>query len=223
MGFFLSLRDLRWSLTVAQNAHALTASNSLVLLTSRAHLFGSCSFSPCSSFFLSFLLSFLLFFSFFLSFFLFFFVLGAGRGNNRSFTTQLLMNIPFQCTYLVTYEVTRRQLNPEGHYKPSAHLIAGGLAGATASAITTPMDVAKTYLNTQELCKGAQVSAELTHTSSRYVMGIVVAWKAIFTELGYSGFFRGITARVVAATPAAAISWSVYEFFKHSLVLVDGF
>lgn len=141
----------------------------------------------------------------------------------RSFTTQLLMNIPFQCTYLVTYEVTRRQLNPEGHYKPSAHLIAGGLAGATASAITTPMDVAKTYLNTQELCKGAQVSAELTHTSSRYVMGIVVAWKAIFTELGYSGFFRGITARVVAATPAAAISWSVYEFFKHSLVLVDGF
>ena len=173
------------------------------------------------SFLSSFLSSFLFFLSFFLSFF--FFVLGAGRGNNRSFTTQLLMNIPFQCTYLVTYEVTRRQLNPEGHYKPSAHLIAGGLAGATASAITTPMDVAKTYLNTQELCKGAQVSAELTHTSSRYVMGIVVAWKAIFTELGYSGFFRGITARVVAATPAAAISWSVYEFFKHSLVLVDGF
>ncbi|EGD78225.1 solute carrier protein [Salpingoeca rosetta] len=138
----------------------------------------------------------------------------------RSFTTQLLMNIPFQCTYLVTYESSRRYLNPTGQYNPTAHLLAGALAGATAAAITTPMDVAKTYLNTQELCKGAQASAELTHTSSRYLMGIVVAWRAIHAELGYAGFFRGVTARVIAATPAAAISWSVYEFFKHSLSLV---
>lgn len=129
------------------------------------------------------------------------------------------MNVPFQCTYLVSYESARRYLNPDGQYNPRAHLIAGGFAGAAASAVTTPMDVAKTYLNTQELCKGAQASAEVTHTSSRYLMGIVVAWRAIHTELGYAGFFRGITARVVAATPAAAISWSVYEFFKHTLVL----
>lgn len=131
------------------------------------------------------------------------------------------MNIPFQCSYLVTYETARKFFNPNGEYNPRAHLISGAMAGATAAALTTPMDVAKTYLNTQELCRGAYASAELTHTSSRYVMGIVVAWKEIYTQLGYVGFFKGISARVIASTPAAAISWSVYEFFKHTLSLVQ--
>lgn len=42
------------------------------------------------------------------------------------------------------------KLNKERKYSPGVHVLAGGAAGAVASAITTPLDVMKTLLNTQE-------------------------------------------------------------------------
>lgn len=42
------------------------------------------------------------------------------------------------------------QLNQERKYNPPVHVVAGGAAGACAAAITTPLDVVKTLLNTQE-------------------------------------------------------------------------
>lgn len=68
----------------------------------------------------------------------------------RSFTTQILMSIPFQITHLITYEVLKDSLNPDSGYNPSSHMIAGAGAGALAAAITNPFDVSKTLLNTQE-------------------------------------------------------------------------
>jgi solute carrier family 25 iron transporter 28/37 len=38
-------------------------------------------------------------------------------------------------------------LNPTGEYSPSTHVMAGGVAGATAAAVTTPLDVAKVSIN----------------------------------------------------------------------------
>src|SRR6266480_3167994 len=43
----------------------------------------------------------------------------------------------------------RKVLTPLGHYVPKSHVIAGGLAGAIAAAATTPLDVAKTLLQTR--------------------------------------------------------------------------
>lgn len=40
--------------------------------------------------------------------------------------------------------------NPEHKYDPATHLIAGGLGGGVASAVTTPLDCIKTVLNTQQ-------------------------------------------------------------------------
>lgn len=42
------------------------------------------------------------------------------------------------------------KLNKERKYSPGVHVLAGGAAGAVASAVTTPLDVMKTLLNTQE-------------------------------------------------------------------------
>eukprot|EP00056_Hartaetosiga_gracilis_P006093 m.92970 g.92970 ORF g.92970 m.92970 type:complete len:312 (-) comp12375_c1_seq1:390-1325(-) len=140
----------------------------------------------------------------------------------RSFSTQMLMNVPFQCAYLVTYETCRKFFNPTGEYHPPTHLVSGGIAGAFAAAITTPMDVAKTYLNTQEACKGAKAGLETQIPPAHRSFSLIVyAFRSIHEAYGMRGFVRGLTARVVASSPAAAISWSVYEFFKHYLLVFD--
>nr|CUU00314.1 hypothetical transcript [Hymenolepis microstoma] len=67
----------------------------------------------------------------------------------RAYFTQLALNVPFQCVHFVTYEFLQRKLNPDKQYKPWTHIVSGGIAGGTAAAITTPLDVCKTVLNTQ--------------------------------------------------------------------------
>eukprot|EP00045_Choanoeca_perplexa_P006317 m.53745 g.53745 ORF g.53745 m.53745 type:complete len:330 (+) comp13579_c0_seq2:366-1355(+) len=134
----------------------------------------------------------------------------------RSFTTSLLMNVPFHSVYLVLYNASRKFLNPEGIYSPATHLLSGGLAGGIAAAATTPLDNCKTLLNTQEQCRGAKVATQ-TVTEGRAFPGFVFAVKSVYHQHGLQGFLRGWSARMLFTAPAGAISWSVYEFFKHFL------
>ncbi|XP_057307584.1 mitoferrin-1-like [Hydractinia symbiolongicarpus] len=140
----------------------------------------------------------------------------------RSFTTTLTMNIPFQCIHFVTYEHMRELLNPEGGYNPRTHLLAGATAGGLAAAVTTPLDVAKTLLNTQEksvvLEKTIKRSKSGKH-NAYFVRGMFNAMGTIYKVRGFGGYFRGLRARVIYQVPSCAISWSVYEFFKHYLSL----
>ena len=128
------------------------------------------------------------------------------RAFYRSFTTQLTMNIPFQSTHFVCYEFMQDLLNKERQYHPLSHMVSGGTAGAVAAAITTPLDVCKTLLNTQERCALSQQNA---------INGMVQAFKTIYQFRGFTGYFQGIRARIVYQVPSTAISWSVYEFFKY--------
>ena len=48
-------------------------------------------------------------------------------------------------------------------------------------------------------------------------MGIVFAAQSIYATAGWQAFTRGWMARLLFTAPAGAISWSVYEFFKHFL------
>lgn len=124
------------------------------------------------------------------------------RAFYRSYTTQLTMNLPFQSIHFMTYEFFQNMLNNERKYNPPVHVVAGGAAGAAASALTTPLDVVKTLLNTQE---------------TGFTKGMKDAIRQIYTMAGPLGFFKGLGARVLYSIPAAAICWSTYEFFKFYL------
>lgn len=122
------------------------------------------------------------------------------------------MTIPFTATQFMAYESISQVLNPQKGYDPTTHCIAGGLAGAFAAGITTPLDVIKTLLQTRGLSSQAEV---------RSVNGLFAAAKIIKREYGWAGFLRGLKPRIVTTMPSTAICWSAYEmakaYFKRSL------
>lgn len=63
-----------------------------------------------------------------------------------SYPTTLLMNIPLSAIQFSVYEGMKSFLNPTGEYSPGTHIVAGGVAGGVAAAVTTPLDVAKVSL-----------------------------------------------------------------------------
>jgi solute carrier family 25 iron transporter 28/37 len=49
------------------------------------------------------------------------------------------------------------------------------------------------------------------------VDGLVQAFRTVYQYQGMSGYFRGMSARVIYQMPSTAISWLVYEFFKYRI------
>lgn len=125
------------------------------------------------------------------------------RAFYRSYTTQLAMNIPFQSIHFMTYEIGQNLTNKEKTYNPRAHIISGGLAGGVAAAVTTPLDVIKTLLNTQQ----------------HRVSNMTEAFKTVYRLSGASGYFKGLQARIIYHVPSAAICWSTYEFMKYTFIM----
>lgn len=123
-----------------------------------------------------------------------------------SYPTTLTMTIPFTAIQFATYESLSKVLNPKKKYDPTAHMVAGGLAGATAAAATTPLDVIKTLLQTRGTSSESRI---------RQCNGLVEASKIIYERHGAGGFLRGLKPRVIAAMPANAICWVCFEGFRH--------
>ncbi|KAI8586820.1 Fe(2+) transporter [Geranomyces variabilis] len=131
-----------------------------------------------------------------------------------SYPTTLMMTVPFQAVHFSTYEYFRKKLNPSGAYDPKTHIASGAMAGAAAAALTNPLDVAKTLLQT----RGA-----VQDSSVRAASGLVQAFKLIHQHHGMKGFAMGIKARVLSHMPATAICWTTYEFLKMFLSKQPGF
>jgi solute carrier family 25 (mitochondrial iron transporter), member 28/37 len=122
-----------------------------------------------------------------------------------SYPTTLTMTVPFTAIQFSTYEYLKRTLNPQNTYSPVTHMIAGGTAGAVAAAATTPLDVAKTLLQTRGTSSDPQI---------RGARGMFDAFKIIWSRDGLRGFSRGLTPRVVTFMPSNALCWLFYEFFS---------
>ncbi|KAG5437117.1 hypothetical protein PCANB_001238 [Pneumocystis canis] len=109
-----------------------------------------------------------------------------------SYPTTLTMTIPFAAMQFMIYESFLDILNPQHVYSPLSHIISGGVAGAAAAAITTPLDVVKTLLQT----RGASSDNEI-----RNCKGLRGAIGIIYEKYGFEGFLRGIRPRIVTAIP----------------------
>ncbi|TNN74294.1 Mitoferrin-1 [Liparis tanakae] len=129
----------------------------------------------------------------------------------RSYSTQLTMNIPFQAVHFITYELMQEQLNPQRLYHPGSHILSGAAAGAISAAITTPLDVCKTLLNTQENVALSSMNI------SGHLSGMANTFRTVYRLGGPAAFFKGAQARIIYQMPSTAIAWSVYEFFKYFL------
>uniref|UniRef100_A0A060T618 ARAD1C16654p n=1 Tax=Blastobotrys adeninivorans TaxID=409370 RepID=A0A060T618_BLAAD len=120
-----------------------------------------------------------------------------------SYPTTLIMNVPFTAVNFVMYETASKILNPKRIHDPLVHCVAGGIAGATAAAITTPLDVIKTLLQTRGYNPNA-TSVNSFYSGAKY----------IYNTSGMNGFLRGLRPRIVANMPSTAICWTSYEMAK---------
>ncbi|WWC93123.1 uncharacterized protein L201_008090 [Kwoniella dendrophila CBS 6074] len=122
-----------------------------------------------------------------------------------SYPTTLTMSVPFTAVQFSAYESLKTIINPDGSYSPITHCTAGGIAGGLAAAVTTPLDVAKTLLQT----RGSNSDPRIRAAKS---MG--EALRIIKDRDGWKGLRRGMLPRVLTVAPSTAISWMSYEFFK---------
>lgn len=131
-----------------------------------------------------------------------------------SYPTTLIMTIPFTAVQFTTYEYFKEVLNPSNTYSPVTHVISGGLAGAVAAASTTPLDVAKTLLQTRGTSTDPQI---------RQARGLIDAMRIIWQRNGLRGFARGWAPRVLTHAPSNALCWLSYEFFSELSIFVSSF
>lgn len=160
------------------------------------------------------------------------------RGFLRSYPTTLGMNIPYAATVVATNESLKEWLNPDGTHDMRTYLLSGAGAGALAAAVTNPLDVVKTRLQTQNLASPVvppSTDARAFSTSARPPVNVQVASFAtqsraapvytgffdavrkIYKAEGATGFMKGLRPRLLMHAPSMAISWGTYEFVKNAL------
>jgi len=137
---------------------------------------------------------------------------GGVRALYAGFSTALTMNAPYAAVYFASYESLKRLIHrwrggtveQTHHAGVATTLMAGGGAGCCAAALSTPLDVVKTRLQTQSDMK-------------RMYSGMMSVLRCVHQEEGWRGFTRGIGPRVLYNSTSAAIAWCTYEQVKRLL------
>lgn len=132
---------------------------------------------------------------------------GLWRGFYAGYTTTLVMNVPYSGTYFASYEFLKKFLLPEGvDHSNIVNIISGGGAGIVSAAITNPLDVARTRLQTQ-----MDVSGHIKYKNMHHAL------KVLWQEEGINGLKAGIVPRMIFHSTSAAICWATYEYVKKLL------
>lgn len=129
---------------------------------------------------------------------------------------------PYSMLYFTTYEKLKKLVSrrPNHHQEQQKVTLSvpvtascAGLAGGFAAACTTPLDVIKTRIQTQD---DVQVRANRNQSGGKTTT-YRSTWHAvqqIVRREGAAALFRGISARVLWCIPSTAISMSTFEYLK---------
>eukprot|EP01083_Nonionella_stella_P079764 218991_1 len=121
----------------------------------------------------------------------------------RSYPTTLLLNIPFQGAYFLTYETVKSFLCRHMERESGPIWLASGFsAGAFAGLVSTPLDVAKTFIQTTPQNTDLNPARIVSHIAR--------------TE-GVRSLLKGAGPRVMICAPASSICWFTYESMKRVL------
>ena len=170
------------------------------------------------------------------------------RAFYRSYPTTLAMNVPFTAIHFSVYEGAKRALFKASEAEREGFAVqfaAGGIAGGLAAAMTNPMDVVKTRMQTEcvlldcDVAKSAEQTAngvctvrgqpkicpqELaamrvrTAAAAKITSPFSIA-RVIVRDEGVMALASGMGARVLFHIPAAAICWTTYEAAKRAFGL----
>eukprot|EP00938_MAST-03A_sp_MAST-3A-sp1_P003818 g3818.t1 len=84
-----------------------------------------------------------------------------------SLPTTMIMNIPYGAVLVASHESIKRVLNPDGGQNAGAFLLSGALSGVLAAAVTNPLDVVKTKLQTMGMKDSSSSSSSSSGSRSR--------------------------------------------------------
>lgn len=129
---------------------------------------------------------------------------------------------PFSALYFAFYEQARRLVAAFAQEKdpkklpPTLTLSSSAFAGAAASVITCPLDLAKLRLQTQiRLKPGAEIPEGHLH-------GLGDAMSRLWREAGLRGLFRGAGARAAFHVPSTCITFTAFEECRKVMQKVEG-
>mmetsp|Transcript_38288 Transcript_38288/g.83293 ORF Transcript_38288/g.83293 Transcript_38288/m.83293 type:complete len:431 (-) Transcript_38288:553-1845(-) len=140
----------------------------------------------------------------------------------RSYRTTILMNVPYTAVHFSVYETAKQVLGRAHGLAPDAdldqleeslttHLLAGGVAGGLAAAVTNPLDVVKTRQQTECAVRCPTKAAALDAGQHPNVYRCLTR---IAAREGPGALLKGLVPRVMFHAPAAAICWTTYESLK---------
>jgi solute carrier family 25 phosphate transporter 23/24/25/41 len=133
----------------------------------------------------------------------------------RGITPTLLRMAPSAAASFYTYETLKeRYLRSKGKRDLDtwASLSIGAIAGAVASTLTYPLQVAQKEIN---------MSAIPTEAVGMNYQNVFEALRGIVKKEGIGGLYRGLPIELVEIVPYTALSFAVYEAAKRVLLAVN--
>lgn len=127
---------------------------------------------------------------------------------------------PYSMVYFMAYERFKSACAKRRELGNTAVAGSAAAAGAIAAAVTTPLDVIKTRLQTQGDLRRRVPAGTLEAPATASYEGTWHAARVIAAEEGVRGFLKGISARVLWIMPGTAITMSTFEYLKRRFNLV---
>ncbi|KZP21309.1 mitochondrial carrier [Athelia psychrophila] len=132
------------------------------------------------------------------------------KGFYRGFGSTIMREIPFTSLQFPLYEMLKRQLahrlNRGTLYAHEA-AVCGSIAGGTAAALTTPLDVLKT-----------RVMLDMRNASTENLPSLAARFNQIYTTEGVRALFAGAVPRTLWISAGGAVFLGAYEWAVHGLM-----